>query len=140
MTLTVAIPECGCHPKPLNPRGSAAKKSRKTNGFISAPTSDGLTRRVTGPWDPPRVRCTIGRGATRAAAGASGVGSEYERLMFAGSFLGGFGRSFFGRKPELLQQSNEGRALRRRKGVGGEVHGCLVDAEHVDDERFSFRG
>jgi len=74
VTVTVAMPECGCQPCSIEmgaPPPSNSNRSRKTNGFISSPRSDGLTRRVTGPLVCPRVRWTILRVASRAWIWAS---------------------------------------------------------------------
>src|SRR5712691_3787609 len=59
------MPECGWSPKPLKGTPLLSKRSRKTNGFRSCPKSDGLIRRVMGPWLSPRVRAAISRRGLR---------------------------------------------------------------------------
>jgi hypothetical protein len=44
---------------------SWSKRSRKTNGFRISPKSDGLIKRVMGPFVRPRVRCMIARASRR---------------------------------------------------------------------------
>src|SRR6185369_14853086 len=64
------MPECGCSPKPLKGIPLSSKRSRKTKGFSSSPKSDGLIRRVMGPWLLPLVRRAIRRTGLRASGAA----------------------------------------------------------------------
>ena len=54
----------------------SSKRSRKTKGFRSSPKSDGLMRRVMGPWVLPLVRWAIRRTGLRAS-------DDAERFMRA---------------------------------------------------------
>ena len=49
ITVTVAIPECGCHTSSIGMRSSPSNVARNlenTNGFRSSPRSDGLVERL----------------------------------------------------------------------------------------------
>src|SRR6478672_2715494 len=70
------MPECGWSPKPLNGTPLLSKRSRKTNGFRTCPKSDGLIRRVIGPWLWPRVRRAIRRWGLRAIDAERVIGNS----------------------------------------------------------------
>src|SRR5271165_1184671 len=55
----VAIPECGCMPKPNPGVTSASKKSRNIKGLSRSPSPSGLMRRVIGPCLTPWLRLKI---------------------------------------------------------------------------------
>src|SRR5712672_929505 len=58
------MPEWGWR-GPLKGAPSWSKRSRNTNGFRISPKSDGLIKRVTGPFVRPRVWCMIARTSRR---------------------------------------------------------------------------
>jgi hypothetical protein len=63
ITVTVAMPECGCQSRSMGVLGPASNtaKSRNTKGLMISPRSEGLISRVMGPRVVPRVRYMISR-------------------------------------------------------------------------------
>jgi hypothetical protein len=70
MKVSVAMPECGCMPKPASRlAGWTSTRSRNTNGFRTWPRSPGLMSRVIGPCARPRVRWVMARACVATDGG-----------------------------------------------------------------------